>query len=715
MREEKKIRIGLFAGTTEGRLIAGRIAGMEGILLDIFVATEYGKVGLPAKEQVQVFCGRLDEKEIFEALEHNRYDLVIDATHPYARLVSENIKEACGRAEIRCMRVLRDPGCRAAAAGAQMILADSVEEAVEFLRGTEGAVLVTTGSKELYKYKELPDWENRIFARVLSLPQVVSACAELGFYGAHLIAMQGPFSVEMNLALLESTKARWMVTKESGKAGGFEEKEEAAMRAGIGLIVIGRPKEDGISLSETLAYLDSAFGDVAGGLDQAKKELENAERELPEKTAAEGVGSGQTAAGRTRVFLIGAGLGSLGLLTAEAQKALKDCQLLVGARRILQELSVFKKPVLAEYEPEKILEFLKCHPEYKNVCVALSGDTGFYSGAKKLAERLKKEPEIETSVLPGISSVNYFFSKIGDSWEDARLISLHGRDADLVKEVKTHGKVFVLAGGTGTLGEICSRLLEAGLAHTALTVGENLSMPEETIFCGTPRELRDRETAALAVVLVRNPRPEEETDGGFRPDDGVITHGLSDEEFLRDRVPMTKMEVRTVSISKLMLTRNAVVYDVGAGTGSVSVECARLSPGIKVYAIERKEDAVGLLRENKKKFGLSNMEIVEGAAPEAMEGLPAPTHVFIGGSGGKMRQVVTAALSKNPSARFVVNLITLESMAAVMEILQSEPVKDAEIVQLTAARSKKAGSSHLMMGQNPVWIAAFTGEARKDV
>lgn len=720
MTDGKKIRIGLFAGTTEGRILAERIAGMalDAVSLDIFVATEYGKNGLPEAENIRTFCGRMDEKEIFERFENRHYDLVIDATHPYARLVSENVKEACRKAGIRRMRVLREPGkmvwesgrsgenersgeCEIA--GARIIPVDSIEEAVAFLKETKGPVLVTTGSKELYKYKELPDWENRIFARVLSLPQVVSDCAALGFYGSHLIAMQGPFSTEMNLALLDSTKARWMVTKESGKAGGFEEKEEAAFRAGAGLIVIGRPEEDGISLKEAVECLEAEF----------RK-------------------------GKTKVSLIGAGPGSTELLTGEAKRALESCQVILGARRIVQGLSKFGKPVIEEYEPEKILAFLKSCPEYKNVCVALSGDTGFYSGAKKLKEALEGEHGIELSILPGISSVNYFFAKLGETWEDAGLLSLHGREADLIGEVMRRKKVFVLAGGTNTLKDICSRLIAAGLSDVTLTVGENLSLPEERIFEGTPETLRDRETKSLAVVLVRNPNPAPKEVRGLpegRPESEacktagkaagkaaceiaygseMITHGLKDEAFLRGQVPMTKMEVRTVSISKLCLTKDAVIYDVGAGTGSVSVECARLSEGIKVYAIERKEEAVSLLRENREKFRLSNMEIVEGEAPEAMEKLPAPTHVFIGGSGGKMRQVVENVLLKNPEARFVINLITLESVAAATEILRQEPVADVEIVQLTAARAKKAGKSHLMMGQNPVWIVSFQGEPASD-
>lgn len=722
MTGEKKI--GLFAGTTEGRILAERLKegrpakrpderpdkGLAGtqISLDIFVATEYGKEGLPQAENLRVFCGRMDKEQITAKVKEQSYDLVLDATHPYAKLVSENVKRACEQAGIRYLRVLREPGAKSTDG---VILVDSVESAVSVLKDKEGAVLAATGSKELSKYKELPQWQERIYARVLSLPEAVSQAADLGFYGSHLIAMQGPFSVEMNLALLKSINAKWLVTKESGMAGGFEEKAEAARRAGAGLIVIGRPIEDGISLKEALEILEKELG-LLHGQGKAKKAGK------PEKTGKSEKAGKSEKTGKSekpgnleksgklerprKVYLLGAGPGGSGLLTREAVEALTDCDLIAGAKRIVEGLREFEKTELLEYQPERILEYLRAHKEYDRVCIALSGDVGFYSGARKLVQAFEKEPDTELSVLPGISSVNFFFAKTGESWEDVRFLSLHGREADFISEVRRFPKVFLLAGGPDTLKNICGRLLDAGLSGTALTVGENLSLPGECIRTGSPETFKDCETEALAVFLIKNPEAE-------RYGKRVLTHGLGDENFLRDKVPMTKMEVRAVSLSKLKLTAGAVVYDVGAGTGSVSVECARLSGTIKVFAIERNHDAAELIRKNREKFGLSNLEIIEGEAPEAMLALPVPTHVFIGGSGGSMGAIIKAALLKNPEARFVANVITLESMTALMEVLKTRQAEEEEIVQLSAARAKKAGGSHLMTGQNPVWIVSFTG------
>ncbi|WP_337810740.1 precorrin-6y C5,15-methyltransferase (decarboxylating) subunit CbiE, partial [Enterocloster sp.] len=478
-------------------------------------------------------------------------------------------------------------------------------------------------------------------------------------------AMQGPFSVEMNVAMLHAVGAAWMVTKESGTAGGFEEKALAAGQAGAGLIVIGRPKEDGISLREALELFGLSMD-------------------------------------RRKVFLVGMGPGDPGLFTEAARRAFEESQVLAGAGRMADGLRGFQKPVLREYQPERILGFLKDHPEYETAAVALSGDTGFFSGARGLLEVLNRDGGFEVEVIPGISSAGYFFSRIGAGWEDVCFLSLHGRDADLEGAVGGHKRVFILCGGSNALKEICERLLHAGLSQVRLTVGENLSLANERISEGTPETMREREVSGLTVVLAENPAA-----GRTLP--RPLTHGLPDEAFLRGKTPMTKLEVRSVSLSKLALTENAVVYDVGAGTGSVSVECARLSSGIRVFSIERDPEALELLEKNRQQFSLSNMEIVAGTAPEALEGLPAPTHVFIGGSGGSMGRIVDTVLRKNGTARFVANLITPESLAAVMDLPGVLPVTDPEIVMVTAARSKKAGNSHLMLGANPVWIVAFSG------
>ena len=172
---------------------------------------------------------------------------------------------------------------------------------------------------------------------------------------------------------------------------------------------------------------------------------------------------------------------------------------------------------------------------------------------------------------------------------------------------------------------------------------------------------------------------------------------------------MTKEEVRTVSLAKLELTKDSVCYDVGAGTGSLSVEMAMRAFDGKVYAVERNPEAVRLIHKNARKFGRDNLHIIEGLAPEALEELEAPTHCFIGGSSGNLKEILELILKKNPAVRLVINCITLETLQEAMDAARTMPLTDVEVVQIMASRSKKLGRYHMMMGENPIYIISCTG------
>lgn len=246
----KKILI--FSGTTEGRRLTEFLDGRN-VKVYVSTATEYGKECTGEHKNAEVFYGRLNKNEMAELVKERQMDLVIDATHPFAVLVTEEIKNACKMAGVPYLRLLREES--EITAGGNVIWVDSVEEAVKYLQGRKGKILITTGSKELAKYTEITDYKERCFARVLSIGQAVRDSIALGFEGKHLIAMQGPFSVEMNVATIHQTGADYFVTKESGKAGGFEEKVRAAKETGAILVAVGRPKESGRSLEEICEWL----------------------------------------------------------------------------------------------------------------------------------------------------------------------------------------------------------------------------------------------------------------------------------------------------------------------------------------------------------------------------------------------------------------------------------------------------------------------------
>jgi precorrin-6A/cobalt-precorrin-6A reductase len=243
----------VFAGTTEGRNICEYLA-KHGVDVTVSVATEYGRVVLPELEKLHIHTGRLDAEMMIKFI--NGYSFVIDATHPYADRVTHNIKEACEAAGAEYQRLLR-PSSEYEGA----VIVASAKAAAEYLRWTSGKVLITTGSKELAEFASLENFQNRCFARVLPTVESIEVCRELGLKGGHIICMQGPFSHQLNLAMIRETCAKYLVTKDSGAVGGFAEKLSAAKEAGVTVILIARPKEEaGFDYNSLIELLNHRFG-----------------------------------------------------------------------------------------------------------------------------------------------------------------------------------------------------------------------------------------------------------------------------------------------------------------------------------------------------------------------------------------------------------------------------------------------------------------------
>ncbi|WP_312640837.1 precorrin-6y C5,15-methyltransferase (decarboxylating) subunit CbiE [Hydrogenoanaerobacterium sp.] len=404
--------------------------------------------------------------------------------------------------------------------------------------------------------------------------------------------------------------------------------------------------------------------------------------------------------GPMKIYIVGIGMGNPATLTQQAIQIIADSDCLIGAQRMLDSFCDVNAARFTSCSAEKIAVYLAKHPDYRTVSVLMSGDVGFYSGAKRLCELLAG---YDVECIAGISSVQYLCAKAKTSWDDAKLISMHGREQSLVTAVRHHAKVFALTGGKyQSVTELCAEFYAAGLGEVHVCVGERLSYPDEQLTYATAQECAKREFAPLSVMLVFNDNPIPLP----------LTHGLPDECFLRGDAPMTKLEVRTVSISALKLCHGDTVWDVGAGTGSVCVEIARILPDGKVFAVEKNPAALGLLHQNKASFGACNLHIVEGTAPAALANLPAPDAVFIGGSSGGLSDIIAAAMQKNPQVRIVATAITLETASAAMESFKRFQLSDTNIVQLSVARSKAVGGLHMMMGQNPVTI--FSGGGRSN-
>lgn len=521
-------KIWIFGGTTEGRLLA-EYCSREKIEAWVSVASEYGEellqeelmesgnAGNPdsnrntclakknlktvqASSVIKVLRGRMDRYQMEEFIRNQGIHLVIDATHPHARLVSEEIQEACERTGVRLERCLRAEGEQNKAR--DWVEVDSIQEAVSFLSSVSGVIFATTGSKELEVLCQIPDYQKRVYARVLPTSNVLKKCEKLGITGSHLIAMQGPFPTEMNTLFLRQTKAEWLLTKDSGRAGGFQEKVEAARENGTRVVVIRRPEENGISLEEAMEVLKKANEGKVGEL-------------------------------KTHLILAGIGMGQPSQMTGEVLRAIRESDALIGAGRMLESAEralqndlMISKEGKAEnrqesaaaveketkcykaYLPDDVIQIVSKHPEWKQAVILYSGDTGFFSGASRMAERLR-EAGYPFTVYPGTSCVSYLAARLRTHWEDAAIYSAHGRELSVDRVMKRlcdpeepAKRAFILMGGKNGAGQFCERLTQAGYGNVQVTVGENLSYPEEQIRSGTAEEMKKLEFADLSLMLL---------------------------------------------------------------------------------------------------------------------------------------------------------------------------------------------------------------------
>lgn len=394
-----------------------------------------------------------------------------------------------------------------------------------------------------------------------------------------------------------------------------------------------------------------------------------------------------------RVNIVGIGPGNPELLTGAAIKAIKESNILIGDKRMLAAFAEADKKIYDTIKTADIVEIAaSANPEKDVLAVLVSGDVGFFSLAKTISGKL---PDCECVRYCGISSLVYFAAKLQLSWDDAKIVSMHGRKQNLIAAVAENKKVFSLTGGEHTPQMLCAQLCEHGLDDVQVYVGENLSYPEEKITVGTAAEISKQNFPSLSVMMVIN-----EQAAKYQP----VVHGLADELFTRSKVPMTKQEVRSVSMSKLMPKATDKIYDIGAGTGSCSVELALLANKGQVWAFERNPEAVALIHKNKDLFGIENLEVIAGEALENIKNMPAPDCVFVGGSGGDLCEMLDIIYAKNSACRVVINAITIETLAEVADYYKKHQDYSLEIVNVCVARSRKLGSYNLMMAQNPVYV-----------
>ena len=386
-----------------------------------------------------------------------------------------------------------------------------------------------------------------------------------------------------------------------------------------------------------------------------------------------------------KVTLIGCGCGP-DSLTAEARHAIEEAELLIGPARLLESVAGSAKHVeaVSAQEIRTVLDMEAC----ERICVLFSGDCGFYSGAQHLLPML---PDCEWELLPGISSMQLFAARLALPWQNWKLCSAHGRDCDPVAAVCDGRPAFFLTGGRLGPAELCRLLSEAGLGALQVSVGEMLGTASERILHGTAADLAGHPFSPLCVMLA-----------DAAPQPWRRSPGIPDSEFLREeKIPMTKQETRALILSKLAVLPEDCCWDIGAGSGSVAVELALQAKS--VWAVERDECALELLKRNRERFGAWKLRPVAGTAPDVLCELPKPDVVFIGGSGGNLNAILRAAAGRNPSLRICVSAIAPETLIQAYEGLK-ELGFQTELTQISVARSRPAASLTLMLAQNPVWL-----------
>ena len=664
-------RIVIFAGTTEGRRLS-ELLSRDGIVHDVCVATQCGADFMPEDPYARIQAGRMDAGQMSAFLREKRIgagDYIVDATHPYAAEATVNIRTAAEQSGAEYLRVVRAseeyPDNR-------ILTYDHMEELAKALNGVTGNILLTTGSKELGVYcaNVTPETIERTVVRVLPTVESLELCRQAGIETRRILAAVGPFSMELNKAILTQYGIKHLVSKESGREGGFKDKIDAALALSVTCHIIRRPaSEEGMDLASAYRAL---------------------------------TGRDYACSRKRRIVLAGYGPGGEGTVTYETARDIRRADAVFGAGRLLEGLAAKEKYPM--YLAKDIIPILKDHKNIRRAVILFTGDSGFYSGAEKMYAELRSwDEDLEIRIRPGISSVSCLAAKLGVSYHDAALFSLHGRKNPktlqlLMDQIRYTERTFVLLSDDSDLRDIGSELLRRGL-DCELSIGMDLSCPRERVIRCSPREAADFQSGGIITVCVVNRACER------RPAMKV----LRDEAFLRDKVPMTKENIRHISLLELGIREGDTVYDIGGGTGAVAIEAATLHPSVTVYTFERDPGACALIRENARRLGAYGVTVIEGEAPETFADIEPPDRVFIGGSGRRLKDMIDQIRSRKEGIRYVINAVTLETIGEVMDLLRvyETLTEDVRIMQIGCSKVTKAGDYHLLRAQNPVMIFSF--------
>lgn len=399
------------------------------------------------------------------------------------------------------------------------------------------------------------------------------------------------------------------------------------------------------------------------------------------------------------INLVGIGLGNPNLLTKAAISALERSSVIIGAKRIVDSVKEDfpNKKYFTEYNTEKIIEIIRENID-NETAVVFSGDISLFSGSLKLFDKLKDFKDCNINTFPGISSLSYLCAKSNTDISKVKILSFHGKEELLYHNIDSNEYTFIITSKAEGVKEICRKLISFGFFELDIILGENLSYDNERITIGTASDLLGMDISDLNCMIISNPDA-----------DKSIGFGLSDEVFARDKVPITKSEVRAIIMSKLDIHHDSICYDIGAGSGSVTIEMSRLAYEGKVYAIEKNPLAVELIKKNIHNFSAENIELIHAKAPDGLDNILDADKIFIGGSGGELISMMEMIFTSKKNPTIVISAITMETIAQITDIvkLAKEKGYDTEITAVNVSKSKEVGPYNMMIAQNMVFIGVI--------
>ncbi len=428
-----------------------------------------------------------------------------------------------------------------------------------------------------------------------------------------------------------------------------------------------------------------------------------------------------------KLHLIGIGYRPLG---ERARKIVRNAHVILASPRLLDVFKRYeeygqvkdrikvidKVPDTISFIRERLFASpLTPHSSRVSIVLLASGDPFFFGIGRRIIEEFGRE---RLEVLPDLSSMQEAFARINQPWDDAFCISVHGgpdiakRRAlpyevkDIPRLLEKHGKLAILTDKQNN-PEVIAKVLQSAIRNPQsaiiMHVCERLGYPDERIWQGTAEEAAGMSFKEPNVVIIQRQGPGAGVQGTEEHDETAPRFGLKEEELSHARGLITKDEVRAVAVHKLRLPAGGVLWDIGAGSGSVAIEAARLFPGLTVFAVERDDAQIEHLRMNTERFGVRNIEIVHGPAPASLAALAAPDRVFIGGSGGQLAQIVELAGAKMKAGIIVINAATLETLQEGVAALERAGFL-IDVSEVSASRSKPVAGRRLMIAMNPVFV-----------